>query len=164
MRNRGGLVHGSRCSGHASTPVGNALRSQGHPHRTKRARILATLKQNESMYKNTSGYVHRWVKPWTGVWAPQGNRHSFRTKSQPQVAPPQWHAGTEVQKEPTDLPGIYPRTLPRERRPAQPRVCSEQSTLSGAKRQLPLCSSDGTSQLPSEPEISPRQYPLGARG
>ena len=29
----------------------------GHPHRTKRSRILATLLQNESMY-NTSEYVH----------------------------------------------------------------------------------------------------------
>ena len=61
-----GLAWG-RCGGHASKQAGKALRSQGHPHRTKRSRILATLKQNKGMYKNTSGYVHRWVKPWFGV-------------------------------------------------------------------------------------------------
>ena len=34
------------------------------------------LTQNKSMYKNISGYVHRGFKPWTGVNAPQGIRHS----------------------------------------------------------------------------------------
>ena len=77
MRPRwGGLARG-RCGEHASKQAGKALRSQGHHHRTKRSRILATLKQNKSMYqKNTSGYVHQWVKPWTGVRVPYGNRHS----------------------------------------------------------------------------------------
>ena len=44
----GGLATG-RCGGHASKQVGKALRSQGHPHRTKRSGILATLQQNKSM-------------------------------------------------------------------------------------------------------------------
>ena len=44
---RGGPVQGSHCGGHASKQAGKALRSQGHPHRTKRCRILATLKQEK---------------------------------------------------------------------------------------------------------------------
>ena len=59
-----------------SKQAGKALRSQGHQlrscHETKRFRILATLQQgNESMYSNTSGYVHMglrldWGKGITG--------------------------------------------------------------------------------------------------
>ena len=50
--------------------AGKALRSQGHHYAC--FRILATLKQgNESMYSNTSGYVHMgfrldWDKVTTG--------------------------------------------------------------------------------------------------
>ena len=69
-------VHGSHCGGHESKEAGKALHSQGHSHGTKHSRILATLKQNKRMYTNASGYVHRWVKPWTGVGGPHGNRHS----------------------------------------------------------------------------------------
>ena len=59
-----------------SKQAGKALRSQGHQlrscHETKHFRILATLQQgNESMYSNTSGYVHMglrldWGKGITG--------------------------------------------------------------------------------------------------
>ena len=45
--------------GHASKQAGKALRSQGLPHRTKLSRILTTLKQNKSMYTNTSRYIQR---------------------------------------------------------------------------------------------------------
>ena len=63
-RSRGGGLAKRRWGGHASKQAGKALRLQGQPHRTKRSRILATLQQNKGMYeKNTSGYVHRWVKP-----------------------------------------------------------------------------------------------------
>ena len=71
----GGLAKG-RCgdthrqAGRQSTALtGASLRSC---HETKRFRILATLKQeNESMYSNTSGYVHMglrldWGKGITG--------------------------------------------------------------------------------------------------
>ena len=44
----GGLAT-ARCSRHASKQAGKALRSQGHPHRIKRSRILATLQQNKGM-------------------------------------------------------------------------------------------------------------------
>ena len=71
----GGLATG-RCGRHASKQARKALRSQGYLHRTKSSRMLATLKQNKSMYKNTSRYVNRWVKPWIGVRAPECNRHS----------------------------------------------------------------------------------------
>ena len=67
-----GSLATARCGGHAGKQAGKALRSQGHPHRTKRPRIVATLKENKSMYKNKSGYVHRWIKPWTVVTVPQG--------------------------------------------------------------------------------------------
>ena len=53
----GGLTT-ERCGGHASKQAGKALRSKGHPHRTKRSRILATLKENEGMYK-THQVMHR---------------------------------------------------------------------------------------------------------
>ena len=57
---RGGLATG-RCGGHASKQAGKALRSRGHPQRTKRSGILAILnktkvcitKQQES--QNNSG-------------------------------------------------------------------------------------------------------------
>ena len=71
----GGLATG-RCGGHTSKQAGKALRSQGHPRRRKRSRILATLKQKKSIYKDTPGYVQRWDKPWTEVRAPQDNRHT----------------------------------------------------------------------------------------
>ena len=61
---------------HTSKQAGKALRSQGHQlrscHETKCFRILATVKQgNQSMYSNTSGYVHMglrldWGKGITG--------------------------------------------------------------------------------------------------
>ena len=54
----GGPGDGARCGRHASKHAVKARRSQGHPHGTKVSRILATLKQNKGMYKNTSGYVH----------------------------------------------------------------------------------------------------------
>ena len=59
----GGPGRGARCGQQASKQAGKAPRTQGHPLRTKRFRIRATLKQNKHMYKNTSGYVYRWVTP-----------------------------------------------------------------------------------------------------
>ena len=47
----GGLSTG-RCGRHAGKQAGKEQRSQGHPHRRKCSRILATLKENKSMYKN----------------------------------------------------------------------------------------------------------------
>ena len=62
-RSRRWPVHGVRCAGHASKQAGKALRSQGHPNRTKRSTILATLKQkkvctetHQGMY--TDGFSH----------------------------------------------------------------------------------------------------------
>ena len=73
---RGGPVHGSRCGAHACKQATKALRSQGHPHRTKCPTILASFQQNEGMYTNTSGYVAQWVKPMIGLLAPQGKGSS----------------------------------------------------------------------------------------
>ena len=75
-----------------------------------------------------------------------------QTISPPQVPPPQWHAGTGVKTQPTNLLRNDPRTLKRGTRATQPRACFSNDTL---------CSSDGLSQLPSEPDIWARQYPLG---
>ena len=45
--------------------------------------ILATLKQNESMYTTTSGFVHKLVKPWTA----KGRFRTNNTQSQPYPTP-----------------------------------------------------------------------------
>ena len=76
MPSRGAPVHRERYGGEAGKQASKAPGSQGNPHRTQRSRILATLEKDEGVYTDTSGYVHRLVKPRTGVSAPQGNRHS----------------------------------------------------------------------------------------
>ena len=51
----------------------------GHPHRTTRSRILATL-QTETKVCTTRAYVHidTWVRQLIGLRAPYGKRHSIR--------------------------------------------------------------------------------------
>ena len=70
-------------------------------HVTKRFRILATLQQgNESMYSNTSGYVHMglrldWGKGITGTIDTLS-----QLVSQSQVRPSQWLVGAGAQTQP----------------------------------------------------------------
>ena len=120
----GGLATG-RSGRYTSNQAGKALRSQGHPQRAKLSTILATLKQNKSMYINTSGYVHSWVKPWTGVRAPQGNRHSL-PKHIPSLGPTCSVACRYPGPNTTHGPAkLDSRTLPRGRSTGQLRARSQ---------------------------------------
>ena len=99
----GSLATG-RCGRHTRKQAGKALHSHGHLHSTKLSSILATRQQTNCMYKNTSGYVHRWVKPWTRSRAPPANRHSV-VNHIASLGPssPQWHVNTGVQAHSTNL-------------------------------------------------------------
>ena len=151
-RSREVPVHTARCGRHASKRAGKPLRSQGNLHRTKRSRLLATLRQIKSMYTNTSGYVHRWGTPWTGVTAPRHNRDSVQNHF-PTLGPtPQWHAGTGVQTEPMELPKIHRRLLPREGRPDQPHASSRKTKGYEASQHW--------LSIDMAPPISPRSWGL----
>ena len=50
MHSPSGPAHGSHWGGHASKQEDKALRSRGHPQRTKRCSILATLKKKKRKY------------------------------------------------------------------------------------------------------------------
>ena len=67
-----------------------------------------------------------------------------------------------AQTQPTELPRTDPGTLPKEEHPDQSRAlfCRSQGAPGPANSGSP-CSSDGTSQPPSEPETWPPQYLLG---
>ena len=115
------------------------------------------------MYQNTSGYVHRCVKPWTGVRVRQGNRHSVPNH----IPRSDVLSGMQVRGSEHN-----PRTCPNwTLDPCQGRdllvghgriprnQCAPGPTNSGAP-----CSPDSRSKLPCAPEIWHRQYPSGLRG
>ena len=122
----GGLATG-RCGGHASKQAGKALLSQGHPHRIRHSRILATLEQNKRMYKNTSGYVHRRVKRRIGGRVPQVNRHLVANHIPSPGATSSVacrYGGSKTTPNNKDLPQLDPKSLPSKGPPDRPRSCS----------------------------------------
>ena len=149
-----------------SKQAGKALRSQGHQlrscHETKRFRILATLKQgNESMYSNTSRYVHMglrldWGKGITGQWTLSPNSYP-NTRSDPLSG--WWWRGLKHNPCPAQSGPWHPANrggVPPSHRRVPGNQGAPRPTDSGS-----LCSLNGRSQLLSEPEIWPRHYPLG---
>ena len=114
-------------------------------------------------------YVQRHIRICThGVKTGLGEGH-HRTMdtqsqliSQSQVCPSQWlaGAGAQIQPMPHSVRTLKPCQLGRVSRPATGKFHGNQ-LASRPTNDSSLCSLNIRSQLPSEPEIRPRQYPLG---
>ena len=106
--------------------------------------------------------MYTWIEDWTGISASQDNRHSVPTRI-PIPGPSLSVAGRGGGSNTTHaLLSPDPETLPMGEGvpPSHRRVPGNQEAPKSTNNDS-LCSFNGRSELPPEPEMRPRHYPLG---